>query len=141
MKCFRAALVSIVEAPFRTIVSSTDGTVGGRETVAYGYTKSWNAEEIADWFSSIEGWIQCDGYAGYSSEVEDDDGETLVAVPDDRRLGCGMHIRSKFHAALLAKDRRAAIPLKFFADLYLIEAECKAVPFDARPRRDSGRAK
>jgi hypothetical protein len=33
----------------------TDGTVGGRETVAYGYTASWNAEEIADWFSSIDG--------------------------------------------------------------------------------------
>jgi transposase len=112
----------------------TDGTVGGRETVAYGYTPSWNAEEIADWFSSIDGWIQCDGYAGYSSEVEDDDGETLVAVPDDRRLGCGMHIRSKFHAALLAKDRRAVIPLKFFADLYLIEAECKAAGADAKTR-------
>jgi transposase len=112
----------------------TDGTVGGRETVAYGYTQSWNAEEIADWFSSIDGWIQCDGYAGYSSEVEDDDGETLVAVPDARRLGCGMHIRSKFHAALLAKDKRAAIPLKFFADIYLIEAECKAGGVDAKAR-------
>ncbi len=112
----------------------TDGTVGGRETVAYGYTQSWNADEIADWFSSMDGWIQCDGYAGYSSEVEDDDGETSVAVPDDRRLGCGMHIRSKFHAALLAKDRRAVIPLKFFADLYLIEAECKASGVDAKTR-------
>src|ERR1019366_6484340 len=79
-------------------------------------------------------WIQCDGYAGYSSEVEDDDGQTLVAVPDDRRLGCGMHIRSKFHAALLAKDKRAAVPLKFFADLYLIEAECKADGVDAKAR-------
>jgi transposase len=112
----------------------TDGSVGGRETVAYGYTPSWNAEDITDWFSSIDGWIQCDGYAGYSSEVEDDDGETLIAVPDDRRLGCGMHVRSKFHAALLAKDRRAAIPLKFFADLYLIEAECKAAGVDAKTR-------
>jgi len=112
----------------------TDGKVGSLESVAYGYTKSWNAEDIADWFSSIDGWIQCDAYAGYSSEVEDDDGETLVAVPDDRRLGCGMHIRSKFHAALLAKDRRAAIPLKLFADLYLIEAKCKADGVDAEGR-------
>ena len=119
----------------------TDGTVGGRETVAYGYTQSWNAEEIADWFSSIDGWIQCDGYAGYSSEVEDDDGETMVAVPDERRLGCGMHIRSKFHAALLAKDKRAAIPLKFFADLYLIEAECKAGGVDAKARGEIRRAR
>lgn len=119
----------------------TDGTVGGRETVAYGYTQSWNADEIADWFSSMDGWIQCDGYAGYSSEVEDDDGETSVAVPNDRRLGCGMHIRSKFHAALLAKDRRAVIPLKFFADLYLIEAECKASGVDAKTRGEIRRVR
>jgi transposase len=112
----------------------TDGEVGGLESVAWGYTQSWDADEITDWFSSIDGWIQCDGYAGYSSEVEDDDGKTLVAVPDDRRLGCGMHIRSKFHAALLAKDRRAAVPLQHFADLYLIEAECKERGLDANAR-------
>lgn len=114
----------------------TDGTVGGRESVAYGFTDSWDAEEITDWFASIDDWIQCDGYAGYSTEVEDDDGHALVAVPDERRLGCGMHIRSKFHAALLAKDRRAAVPLKLFADLYLIEAECKERGLDAQARGD-----
>lgn len=114
----------------------TDGTVGSRESIAWGYTQSWDAEEITDWFSSIDGFIQCDGYAGYASEVEDDDGHTLVAVPEHRRLGCGMHIRSKFHAALLAKDRRAAIPLKLFADLYLIEAECKQRGLEANVRGD-----
>lgn len=112
----------------------TDGTVGGAESIAWGYTQSWDAEEITDWFSAIDGFIQCDGYAGYASEVEDDDGHTLVAVPEGRRLGCGMHIRSKFHAALLAKDRRAAVPLKLFADLYLIEADCKQRGLDANAR-------
>lgn len=119
----------------------TDGTVGGRESVAWGYTPSWNAEDITDWFSSIDGWIQCDGYAGYSSDVEDDDGDTRVAVPDERRLGCGMHIRSKFHAALLAKDRRAAVPLKLFADIYLIEAECRQRCLDANARGEVRRAR
>lgn len=112
----------------------TDGTVAGPESVAYGYTPSWQAEEIADWFSAIDGWIQCDGYAGYSTEVEDDDGAPLVAVPDERRLGCGMHIRSKFHAALLAKDRRAAIPLKLLADIYRIEADCRAKALSVEQR-------
>jgi transposase len=119
----------------------TDGTVGGRESVAWGYTPSWDAEDITDWFSSIDGWIQCDGYAGYSSEVEDVDGDTRVAVPDERRLGCGMHIRSKFHAALLAKDRRAAVPLKLFADIYLIEAECRQRCLDANARGELRRAR
>lgn len=104
----------------------TDGEVNGPEMVAYGYTKSWEATEISEWFSSINGSIQVDGYAGYSVEVDDEDGETRVAVPDDRRLGCGMHIRSKFQQALLSKDRRAAIPLKHLIDIYAIEADCKA---------------
>lgn len=116
----------------------SDGTVGGPESVAYGYTRSWEATEISDWFSAIDGFIQCDGYAGYGREVEveseDEDDKTFVAVPPERRLGCGMHIRSKFHAALLAKDRRAAIPLKYFADLYAVEDDCKKRGLDAAAR-------
>lgn len=117
----------------------TDGAPGGPETVAYGYTPSWQATEISAWFSAIDGFVQCDGYAGYSSEVEDDDGQSMVVVPPDRRLGCGMHIRSKFHTALLAKDARAAIPIKYFADLYAIEADCKERGLDADARADERR--
>ena len=91
--------------------------------VAYGYTDSWKADGIVDWFSAIDGFIQCDGYAGYSSEVEDDEGDLYVPVPDERRLGCGMHIRSKFHAAMLSKDRRAGVALKLIAELYQIDRE------------------
>lgn len=117
----------------------TDGAPGGPETVAYGYTPSWQATEISAWFSAIDGFVQCDGYAGYSREVEDDDGESMVVVQPDRRLGCGMHLRSKFHAALLAKDARAAIPLKYFGDLYAIEADCKERGLDADARADERR--
>ncbi len=119
----------------------SDGTVDGPETVAYGYTRSWEATEISDWFSAIDGFVQCDGYAGYAREIEseDEDQDSVVAVPPERRLGCGMHIRSKFHAALLAKDRRAAIPLKHFADLYAIEDECKKRGLDAAARGEERR--
>jgi hypothetical protein len=112
----------------------TDGSPGGPETVAYDYARSWSAEDIRDWFGLIDGFVQCDGYAGYGREFEDDDGATFVAVPPDRRLGCGMHIRSKFHAALLAKDQRAAVALKHFAGVYRIEAECKERGLDAQAR-------
>lgn len=115
----------------------TDGTVGGPEDVGYGYTSSWKASEISAWFSGIDGFIQCDGYAGYSTEVEPDDGEegeTIVAVPSDRRLGCAMHVRSKFHDALLANDRRAAIAMNHFADLYKVEADAKERGLDADAR-------
>jgi transposase len=119
----------------------TDGTVNGPENVAYGYTRSWEATEISDWFSAIDGDVQCDGYAGYAREIEPDDEDEapFVAVPPERRLACGMHIRSKFHAALLAKDRRAAIPLKLFADLYAIEDDCKKRGLDATARGEERR--
>jgi len=117
----------------------TDGTVGSQETIGYGYTPSWEATEITEWFSAIDGIIQCDGYAGYAREVDGKDGKKLVAVPPDRRLGCGMHIRSKFHDALLAKDRRAAIPIKHFVDLYQIEEDCKAHSLDAEARGEARR--
>jgi transposase len=74
-----------------------------------------------------------------SCRDDDDDGETKVVVPPERRLGCGMHIRSKFHAALLGKASRAAVPLKHFADLYAIEADCKKRRLDADGRGEERR--
>jgi transposase len=110
------------------------------ERVGYGYTQSWEANEIADWLGAIDGFMQGDGYAGYSTEVEDEEtGETFVLIPDERRLGCGMHIRSKFHDALLSQDKRAAVPLKHFADLYEIEAECKEQALDVAARAEQRR--
>lgn len=110
------------------------------ERVGYGYTQSWEATEIADWLGAIDGFIQGDGYAGYSTELEDEEtGESFVLIPDERRLGCGMHIRSKFHDALLAQDKRAAVPLKHFADLYEIEAECREQGLDAAARAEQRR--
>jgi transposase len=123
----------------------TSGVLGSdadTERIAYGYTRSWKAAEICDWFAAIDGFVQCDGYAGYSREIDDDDsedGETRVVVPHERRLGCGMHIRSKFHAALLGRDSRAAVPLKHFADLYAIEADCKKRGLDADARGNERR--
>jgi transposase len=137
---FGQAIVGVDDTGLRTLDSSAKpgvfrghlwcfvgdkGGPGAKPVVAYGYTESWEADQIVDWFSAIDGFIQCDGYAGYSAEVEDEDGTIRIPVPDERRLGCGMHIRSKFHAALLAKDRRAGVPLKHFADLYQIEQDCK----------------
>ena len=118
------------------------GTDSARATerVGYGYTQSWEATEIADWLGAIDGFMQGDGYAGYSTEIEDEEtGETFVLMPDERRLGCGMHIRSKFHDALLAQDTRAAVPLKHFADLYEIEAECRERGLDAAARAEQRR--
>ncbi|HEU4406906.1 MAG TPA: transposase [Polyangiaceae bacterium] len=57
----------------------------------------------------------------------------------ERRLGCGMPIRSKFHDAFLAEDARAAVALKLFAGLSRIEAECKERGLDAAARGEERR--
>ncbi len=112
----------------------------GTERVGFGYTPSWQAEEIVDWLGSIDGHVQGDGYAGYATEWQDEDtGQTLVLVPEERRLGCTMHVRSKFHDALLAKDERAAIPLKYLRELYEIEDDCKAHGLDPSARSQERR--
>jgi hypothetical protein len=112
----------------------TDGTPGGPEQVAFGYAPSWKAEEIQPWFATIGGMVQGDGYSGFGAELELDNGEAFVAVPDVRRLGCMMHVRSKFHAALLGKDRRAAVAIEHIGKLYELEAHCKASAMDAAAR-------
>lgn len=113
----------------------TDSRRDGPERVGYGYAPTWKAVEILDWVNAIDGWFQCDGYAGYSAEREDEEtGETQLIIPDERRLGCCMHARSKFHDALLAKDPRAAVPMKYFAELYEIEADCKKRGLDSTAR-------
>jgi hypothetical protein len=45
-----------------------------------------------------------------------------------------MHVRSKFHAALLGKDKRAAIPLEMIGRLYAIESECRGLDAENRGR-------
>jgi transposase len=122
---------------------ATDGAPGGPERVAYGYAPSWGAADVADWFGAIEGAVQCDGYAGYATTPEasedEDEGEGGPLVPPERRLGCGMHVRSKFHDAFLAKDARAGVALKLFAGLYRVEAECKERGLDAAARGEERR--
>jgi transposase len=67
--------------------------------------------------------------------LRDDDGERIV--PEERRLGCGMHIRAKFETAAKAGDARGAVALAYFKALYRVEASCKEdhLPPEARKAR------
>lgn len=93
--------------------------------VAFEFTKSWSADEIADSFLLLpNGYKQVDDYKGYASQVVRN-GVKLPLVRDDRRLGCGMHIRRRFVEAYEARDLRAAVPLEHLRRIYQIEAEAK----------------
>lgn len=108
--------------------------IGMRPLVAYTFTESWEADDIAPYLHAIDGFIQCDDYKGYSKLVSLDGLVPQAAVPPERRLGCMMHVRRRFHDALKLGDTRAAVPIGIIRELYAIEAEAKERRLDASAR-------
>ncbi|AGP39443.1 IS66 family transposase [Sorangium cellulosum] len=105
----------------------------GANLVAFVYAPDWSAKHPAALLQGFTGYLQGDGYAGYGAMLRgDDDGEAIV--PDERRLGCGMHIRAKFEKAARGGDARAAVALAYFKAIYRIEAACKAEALSAEAR-------
>jgi transposase len=96
----------------------------GAELVAFLYAPDWKAKHPAALLQGFTGYLQGDGYAGYAAMLRDDSSGKLI-VPEDHRLGCGMHIRAKFENAAKAEDARAAVALAYFKAIYRIEATCK----------------
>jgi transposase len=97
--------------------------VGSGDLVAFTFTESWAADEVAPWIDAIDGYIQCDDYAGYSAMRTMQDGTKIELVPPERRLGCWMHVRRPFHKAFKAGEKHAIIPLGYIKDLYAVERE------------------
>lgn len=94
------------------------------EHIAFLYAPDWKAKHPAALLEGFSGFFQGDGYAGYAAMLRGD-GSGEQIVPDNRRLGCGMHIRAKFEKAAKAGDARAAVALALFKKIYRIEAACK----------------
>src|SRR6195952_165341 len=107
---------------------------GERNLVAYTFTDNWEANTIAPHIGAIDGFIQCDDYKGYSKQVALEGLPPRPLVPPDRRLGCMMHVRRRFHDALKLGDKRATEPIAFIRELYLVEAEAKEQQLDAAAR-------
>jgi transposase len=107
---------------------------GSRRRVAFMFTRTWEAEEIAPWIRAIapHAFIQVDDYGGYSSMIEDADGKKKELVPAERRLGCMMHVRRRFHAAWKLGDKRAAVPLELIRKIYEVEKTAKGLSVEQR---------
>jgi len=101
--------------------------------IGYTFTESWEAAEIAPYLAAVEGFIQCDDYKGYGAQIQAPGGKRIL-VPPERRLGCFMHVRRRFHAAFKLGDKRAAEPLTFIREIYAIEREAKERALDAAAR-------
>jgi transposase len=109
---------------------------GTRPLVAYAFTEGWSADEIEPYLSAIDGFIQCDDYGGYSSQITLPDGTKRDLVDPARRLGCLMHVRRRFHEALKLGDKRAARGIELIAALYAIERIAKDASASADERLD-----
>ena len=99
--------------------------MGTGPLVAFHFTETWCADDIAPWIESIDGFIQCDDYGGYSSMRQREDGSVGPLVPLERRLGCWMHTRRPFYEAFQASERHAIIALGHIKELYAIEREAR----------------
>jgi transposase len=97
--------------------------------LAYQFTESWRADEVAEWFSLLgdDAYAQVDDYKGYGSVVNG-----RIVVPPERRLGCMMHVRRRFFDALKLGDKRAAKPIEWIKALYGVEAAARERPPDER---------
>lgn len=105
--------------------------------VAFAYAPSWKSDHPAELLQRFTGYLQGDGYAGYGAMLREETDDPIV--PEERRLGCGMHIRAKFEKAAKANDARAAVVLAYFKAIYRIEASCKEEglsPEERKVRRD-----
>jgi transposase len=107
---------------------------GTTPLVAYRITKTWEADEIEPWIRGIPGHthIQVDDYGGYSALYKDIDGNENPLVPLDRRLGCMMHVRRRFHEAYKLGDKRAGFAVELIRRIYQLEEKVRDKPPDER---------
>lgn len=98
------------------------GGARGKGVILFTYAPSRSSKVAFELFEGYHGYLQCDGYSGYTPL--ETAGLTLV--------GCMAHARRKFNDALKAipsKDKagksKAATALKFIKRLYTIEREIK----------------
>jgi transposase len=113
------------------------GYVGDGDLIAFDYTENWKADGPAKFLRRFKGFLQGDGYAGFDRALRppDDGHDELPLVAEDRRLGCGMHIRRKFESAAQAGDARGAVVLAYFTRLYDVERSCKDQSLSAEERK------
>ena len=109
--------------------------VGLSNLIAFEFTETWKADDVAPWIGAAAGFIQVDDYKGYSAVLMSmETGEMAPLVPPDRRLGCWMHTRRYFHKAFKSGEKAAAVALDAIGKLYLIEAEAKELRLSAVER-------
>jgi transposase len=92
----------------------------GRPVVIYEYRPTRAASNIGPFLEGFSGYLQTDGYEGYSS--------ALKAHPDIIHVGCFAHARRRFFEAskIAKKSTTADEGLKYIKSLYRIETALRS---------------
>lgn len=101
--------------------------VGDLRYVAYFYAPDWSSEHPLVHLKGRVGYLQVDGYKGYEP--------ILRKAPGAVRVGCFMHARRPFKAALDAGDNRAAVAIDLIRKIYKIDEEAKEAGDDHDARK------
>jgi transposase len=107
--------------------------VGDKKYVCFQYAADWKPQHPAKLLLRFGGFVQGDGYAGYSTSIGTPE-EKVVLIAPERRLGCAMHVRRKWEVAFETGDARGAVGLAFFRRLYKLEERYKQEELDPYQR-------
>ena len=96
----------------------------GKPGVYFHYSPSRSGSVARKIVGDFQGWVQCDGFAGY---------DELKSIPGILLQGCMAHMRRKFVAVIKAAGRKKPKPgggladaiLDMVADLYAIEKQAR----------------
>lgn len=116
--------VQVLKEPGRPATSQSfmwvqrGGPPGGR-VILFDYDPSRSGQVPLNLLTGYEGWLQTDGYSGYSA---------VGASSRIESIGCWSHVRRKFDEAVKAagkgKKPKAAEALGLIQKLYAIEKRC-----------------
>jgi transposase len=100
---------------------------GPQPIVVFNYEKTRAGSVPKRLLDGFKGFLQVDGYGGYNA---------VSSKGDVIRLGCMMHVRRKFHEAMLSskKGRTGKRGRAFIAELYRVEKECAELTAEERKK-------
>lgn len=96
--------------------------LGDELWVAYDYRPTGSASGPCEFLGTREGWVQADAAGAF---------EPLFRMGHAKEAGCWSHARRYFVEAL-DTDKRAAVALKWIADLFMVERDAAELSPDDR---------
>ncbi|MBF0602793.1 MAG: IS66 family transposase, partial [Nitrospirae bacterium] len=126
--------VQVLKEPDRPATSKSfmwvqRGGAPDRRIILFDYDPSRSGQVPLGLLTEYRGWLQTDGYSGYSA---------VGALPNVEHIGCWSHARRKFDEAVKAagkgKKSKASEAIGMIQKLYAIEKRCRGMNSEERTK-------